>query len=367
MAMPGAGINQGIAVSRLQYTNCAMNTGYLATPEAMGDWITAHVPGVGTVRAITKFAEGQSNPTYLVAARGGRFVLRTKPPGDLLKSAHLVEREYAVMHALAGSAVPAPPMLYLGQDKAPPLGRAFFVMGHLEGRIFWDPALPALAKPERGAVYDAMNGVLAALHSVDPAAAGLGNFGRPGNYLARQTDRWARQYAASAERPLADMEHLARWLADAMPPDDGQVALVHGDYRLDNMIFARDAPRVIGLLDWELATLGHPVADLAYQCMQWRLPHDGGMRGLGGLDRAALGLPGEAEYVAAYCARRGLAGIDHWTFFLVFAFFRLAAILEGVVARARTGNASNPQTARRYAGTIPVLASMAARLTREGA
>jgi len=344
-----------------------MTTEYLAGPEALGDWIAGHVPGVGAVRAITKFADGQSNPTFRVDAAGGTFVLRTKPPGDLLKSAHMVQREYAVMAALAGSAVPVPAMVHLVEDGAPPLGRAFFLMRHLDGRIFWDPALPGMARGERAAVYDAMNGVLAALHGVDPVAVGLGDFGKPGNYFARQTDRWTRQYLASSDTPLDDMLYLARWLADHLPADDGQVALVHGDFRLDNMIFAHDAPRVIALLDWELSTLGHPIADLAYQCMQWRLPHDGAMRGLGGLNRAVLGLPDETEYVAAYCARRGLAGIDNWPFFLAFSFFRLAAILAGVAARARAGNASNPQTATRYGETIPVLASMAARLTREGA
>ncbi len=344
-----------------------MTASHPSTPEDLGDWIAAEMPQIGQVRRIVKFPDGQSNPTYRIEAEGGRFVLRAKPPGDLLKSAHMVDREYRVMAALAQTDVPVPPMLRLMPDGAPPLGRAFFIMGHLDGRIFWDPALPDLKSEERGAIFDAMNDVLARLHSVDPVDIGLGDYGRPGNYFARQTDLWARQYAASAIEPLPDMAHLAQWLQDELPPDDGQVALVHGDYRMDNMIFAPDAPRVIGLLDWELSTLGHPLADLAYQCMQWRLPHDGGMRGLGGLNRHDLGLPDEADYVAAYCKRRGLGPIDNWTFYLAFSFFRLAAILEGVVARARSGNASNPATAKLYAGSIPVLAQMAARLTREGA
>ena len=339
----------------------------LDDPAQMGDWIAAHVPEVGVVHEIAKFPKGQSNPTYRLRAAGGDFVLRAKPPGVLLASAHLVEREYRVMSALARTAVPVPGMVHLVADGAPPLGRAFFIMEHLEGRIFWDPALPELPKGDRAAIYDGMNRVLAALHDVDVTAVGLSNYGKPEDYFARQLNRWSRQYHASAATPLADMVHVADWLAQNLPPDDGQVTLVHGDFRLDNMMFAPNTPRVIGLLDWELSTLGHPIADLAYQCMQWRLPYGGGMRGLGGLDRAALGLPSEAEYVKTYCKRRNLGTLKDWTFFLAFSFYRLAAILEGVLARARAGNASNPEIARRYAGSIPVLAQMAAHLTREGA
>jgi aminoglycoside phosphotransferase (APT) family kinase protein len=211
-----------------------------------------------------------------------------------------------------------------------------------------------------------MNVALAGLHDVDTAAVGLSDFGKPGNYFARQLDRWGRQYLASVAAPTPDMARIMAWLEQAMPPDDRQVALVHGDWRLDNMIFARDKPEILGVLDWELSTLGHPLADLAYQCMQWRLPNDGRMRGLGGIDRAAHGLPTEAEYVAAYCARRGLPMIDNWAFYLVFAFFRLAAILAGVGARADSGNASNPDQARAYGQAVPVLATLALRVTRDG-
>ncbi len=327
--------------------------------DVLGPWLAARIAGFGRLERIRKFGTGQSNPTYLLEATGGRYVLRAKPPGRLLRSAHQVDREFRVMQALAATDVPVPKVHLLAGEAESPIGRMFFVMDHVPGRIFWDPALPDLAPGERGAIYDAMNATLAALHDVDVAAVGLADFGRPGNYFARQTRRWSDQYRASALAPDPRMERLMAWLADHLPEDDGQIALVHGDWRLDNMIFAPAAPEVAAVIDWELSTLGHPYADLAYQCMQWRLPHEAGMRGLGGLDRKALGLPSEEEYVAAYCRRRGIAAIEGWEFYLAFAFFRLAAILEGVVRRAHDGNASNPETARRYAEAIPILAEMA--------
>jgi len=329
------------------------------TAEVLLPWCEAQVPGFRGPMRLEKFSTGQSNPTYRIEAESGTYVLRAKPPGELLKSAHMVEREYRAMAALGPTPVPVPRVFALATDETSPIGRAFFVMEHLKGRIFWDPALPDATNAERSAIYDAMNEALAALHDVDVEAAGLADFGRPGNYFARQTDRWHRQYLASARAPSPEMTFLADWLAARMPEDDGQVSLVHGDYRLDNMIFAPDAPRILGLLDWELATLGHPLADLAYQCMQWRLPNGGNMRGMGGLDRAALGIPTEQAYVAAYAARRGLSGVGDWSFYLVFAFFRLVAILQGVVRRAEDGNASNPEIARSYAAVIPNLAALA--------
>lgn len=330
----------------------------------LGAWLESHMDGFAGLRGALKFSTGQSNPTYRLDANSGTYVLRSKPPGTLLKSAHMVEREYRVMAALTGTEVPVPNMYCLVSDAASPIGRSFFVMQHLEGRIFWDPSLPELGSLERGKIYDAMNQTLAALHSVDVQAVGLADFGRPGNYFARQTDRWSTQYKASALNPSRDMDLLMHWLADHFPPDDGQIALVHGDYRLDNMIFHPKELRVIGLLDWELSTLGHPLADLAYQCGQWRLPLQGGMRGLGGLDRAANGLPEEAAYVQAYMTRRGLDHIEHWSFYLAFSLFRVAAILEGVVRRAHDGNASNPEAGRRYAKAIPLLARMAVEIAQ---
>jgi aminoglycoside phosphotransferase (APT) family kinase protein len=327
---------------------------------ALEAYLDAHVAGFRGPLALRKFDTGQSNPTYAVEAASGRYVLRRKPPGQLLKSAHAVDREYRVMQALAGTDVPVPRVRALCEDESV-IGTAFFVMDHVEGRILWDPALPDLGAPERAAIYDEMNRVLAALHGVDPAAVGLADYGKPGNYFARQLARWTSQYRASETETIAEMDRLIDWLAAHQPADDGCVSIVHGDYRIDNMIFAADAPKILAVLDWELSTLGHPFADLAYQCMQWRLPN-AGHRGLLGIDRAAYGIPSEEAYVARYCARRGLSHIDDWTFCLAFSFFRLGAILQGVYKRALDGNASNPEKARATGGYVRVLARMADEL-----
>ncbi|MDH6233599.1 aminoglycoside phosphotransferase (APT) family kinase protein [Mesorhizobium soli] len=337
----------------------------LLDTEALAPYLEAGVPGFHGLQAIEKFCAGQSNPTYLLKAQSGRYVLRAKPSGQLLKSAHQVDREYRVMRALAGSAVPVPKVLHLS-DEASPIGRMFYVMEFVEGRIFWDPALPDVtSSAERAAIYDAMNTTLAALHDIDVEAVGLTDFGRPGSYFERQLARWTSQYRASETETILEMDRLIGWLEQNMPADDGVHALVHGDYRLDNMIFAHDTPKVVAVLDWELSTLGHPFADIAYQCMQWRLPHASGFRGLGGIDRAALGLPSEEAYVAAYCRRRGLTGIPGWTFCLAFSFFRLAAICQGVYRRALDGNASNPEKARMYGEAVTLLSQLAAGLIDE--
>ena len=332
----------------------------------LGAELEAGIEGFKGLRKVSKFDTGQSNPTYLLTADSGQYVLRAKPPGELLKSAHQVDREFRAMRALSGSGVPVPQMLYLSQE-ASSIGRMFFVMSYLKGRIFWQPDLPECDKSERGPIYDAMNAALAALHGVDPSAVGLEDFGKPGSYFERQLSRWTKQYRASETRTIADMDALIQWLEQHLPADDGQVSLVHGDYRIDNMIFAQDRPEILAVLDWELSTLGHPLADLAYQCMQWRLPHDSGFRGLGGLDREALGLPSEEDYVAAYCRRRNIDRIEHWSFYLAFSFFRLAAILQGVLKRALDGNASNPKRAKEMGVAVPVMAAMAMQLTsKEG-
>lgn len=332
--------------------------------QRLRDYLAAHLPAFGGAFALRKFSGGQSNPTFLVEDGRRRLVLRRQPPGVLLKSAHAVDREFRVMQALQGTEVPVPRVLHLCQDPGV-IGSLFYVMEFVEGRIFWAPSLDELAPQERGAIYDRMNAVLAALHAVDPAQIGLADFGRPGSYFARQLARWTQQYRASETEPRPDVDRVIAWLEGALPPDDGRVSIVHGDFQLDNMIWATDAPRILAIIDWELSTLGHPFADLAYQCMQLRLPHDGTFRGLGGLDRKALGIPSEAEYVAAYCRRRGLAAITDWSFFLAFSFFRMAAILQGVLKRALDGNASNPQRAFEMAQSIPVMARMAVNLIDE--
>lgn len=332
---------------------------------ALGVELEQGISGFSGLKSAKKFPTGQSNPTYLLDAESGHYVLRAKPPGQLLKSAHQVDREYRVMQALKGTGVPVPQMLFLSGDESA-IGRMYFVMEYLDGRIFWEPDLPQCELRERAPIYDAMNAALAALHDVDPTAVGLADFGRPGNYFERQLSRWTKQYRASETGRIEDMDALIGWLETALPPDDGKVSLVHGDYRIDNMIFDRNAPTILAVLDWELSTLGHPLADLAYQCMQWRLPHDSGFRGLGGLDREAIGLPSEEAYVQAYCRRRNIDGIAHWTFYLAFSFFRLAAILQGVLKRALDGNASNPERAREMAKAVPVMAAMAMDLTRGG-
>lgn len=337
------------------------------------EYLADHVGEIGTLEAIEKFSGGQSNPTYRLETDRGTFVLRAKPPGELLKSAHQVDREYRVMKALEPTDVPVPRMLHLSQADNPhenPLGRTFFVMEYLDGRILWDPALseiPADDNHQRSEVYDAMNTALAALHSVNVAEVGLSDFGVPGNYFARQLSRWTKQYLASEIDRNESMHKLIKWLEDNMPEDDGVVSLVHGDYRLDNMVFDNHKPRILGILDWELSTLGHPLADLAYQCMQWRLPNAGNFRGLAGVDRAALGIPTEKEYVSAYCKRRDIEEIGNWSFYVAFSFFRLGAILQGVYKRSLDGNASNPEKARLYGAAVPILSEMSMTMIREEA
>jgi aminoglycoside phosphotransferase (APT) family kinase protein len=306
----------------------------------LADWMQVHVAGFSGSLQVEKFKGGQSNPTFLLTAGDRRYVLRRKPPGKLLPSAHAVDREYRVISALAGSAVPVPRTYALCEDDSV-IGTMFFIMDCVDGRIFWDPSLPGMDPAARTALYDEMNRVIAALHSVDYAAVGLADYGRPGSYFARQIDRWSRQYRASETEKIEAMDSLMDWLPQNIPPGD-ETCIVHGDFRLDNTIFHPTEQRMLAVLDWELSTLGHPLADFAYHCMGWRLS-PGQFRGLVGYDLAALGIPSEADYVAAYCRRTGRDPIPprDWEFYLAFNMFRLAGILQGIMARALQGNASS--------------------------
>lgn len=321
--------------------------------EVLANYLEQHVDGFSGPLTAEKFAGGQSNPTFMITAASGKYVLRRKPPGVLLKSAHAVDREFRVMTALANTAVPVAKTYHLCEDDSV-IGSMFYLMEFIDGRVMWDPALPGMSPAQRTAIYSEMNRILATLHSVDIDAAGLSDYGKPGNYFERQLGRWTKQYRASETETIANMETLLQWLPANLPADDGSVALAHGDFRLDNMMFHHDEPRVLALVDWELSTLGHPYADLAYQCMQLRLNHDGAIPGLAGIDRQQLGIPSEQAYVAEYCKRRGLDSIPHWNFYLAFSFFRLAAILQGVKKRALDGNASSEKALQMGAMVEPL-------------
>jgi aminoglycoside phosphotransferase (APT) family kinase protein len=317
--------------------------------DTLATYLNTHLEGFRGPLTATKFKGGQSNPTYLIQAASGKYVLRRKPPGKLLASAHAVDREFRVLHALAGAGanagVPVARPLHLCTDDAV-IGSMFYLMEYVPGRIFWDPALPELTGEVRAAHYTALLDALIALARVDVVAIGLGDFGKPGNYFARQVSRWTEQYRAAETQPIPAMETLIAWLPGAVPPDDGRIALVHGDFRMDNLIWDATAQRIAAIVDWELSTLGHPFADLAYLCMALRLPQEGILPGLAGLDRTALGIPSEAELVAEFAQASGLDPRPHWAFLLAFQFFRLAAIAQGVLKRSQQGNASNDRAAQ---------------------
>ena len=289
---------------------------------------------------VEQFKGGQSNPTYRLSAGDRRYVIRAKPgpAAKLLPSAHAVDREYRVMTALARAGFPVPKTYCLCEDESV-IGRAFMVMDCVEGRILWDQSLPGMSVAERAAIYNEMNRVIAALHQVDYQAVDLGDYGRPGNYFGRQIGRWSRQYRAAETETMPAMDNLIAWLPENIPAGD-ETTLVHGDYRMDNMIFHPTEPRVLAVLDWELSTLGHPLADISYQCMSWHIP-PGAFRGINGLDLKSLGIQSEAEYVAAYCRRTGRERIDNWDFYLAYNLFRIAAILQGIKKRALEGIASS--------------------------
>ncbi len=328
--------------------------------------LQAHLPGFAGPLSVAQFKGGQSNPTYQLSTPGARYVMRSKPGpvAKLLPSAHAIEREFRVMRALRPAGVPVPEMLLLCEDESV-IGRAFYVMSFVEGRVLWDQALPGLTNAERGAIYDEMNRVIALLHGVDVAAAGLAGYGKPGSYFERQIGRWSKQYLASVTEDIPEMNRLIEWLPAQLPAsarDDTQVSVVHGDYRLDNLVFHPSEPRVVAILDWELSTLGHPLADFSYHCMAWHIP-PGTFRGIGGLDHAALGIPDEAEYVRRYCQRSGGRHDPQqlradWNFYLAYNLFRLASITQGIAKRVVDGIASSAQARATGASTRP-LAQMA--------
>ncbi|WP_037306833.1 phosphotransferase family protein [Ruegeria halocynthiae] len=323
--------------------------------KTVGAYLDANLPGYRGPLEARKFTVGQSNPTYELKTPEKSYVLRRKPPGVLLKSAHAVDREFRVQTALAGSNVPVPEMYLLCQDDSI-IGSDFYVMERLDGRTFLEPTMEEETNEVRTNVLSEMNRVLAELHMVDIDAVGLSDYGPPGNYFERQISRWTKQYRASETTRIPEMDALITSLENSVPADDGQRTLVHGDYRIDNMMFEKDGTRCIGVLDWELSTIGHPYADLAAVVMQWQMPTGKEGRGLAGIDRAELGLPSDQAFINQYCQRRDLPGIDNFGFYLAFNFFRMAGILQGVYKRALDGNASDPKRAQVFGAYVPMFA-----------
>ena len=339
---------------------------------ALQSWLEARLDGFHGPLTIEQFKGGQSNPTYKLITPTRAYVMRSKPgpAAKLLASAHAIEREFTVMTALHGSDVPVPQMLLLCEDESV-IGRAFYVMEFIAGRVLWDQALPSIKSTQRAAYYDEMNRVIAALHKVDVSAAGLAAYGKPGNYFDRQIGRWTKQYQASITEPIEAMDRLAEWLPAHMPAsarDAAQVTVVHGDFRLDNLVFHPILPRVIAVLDWELSTLGHPLADFSYHCMSWHIPH-AQSRGIGGLDLAAFGIPDELAYVRRYCERTGRADpaavMADWNFYMAYNLFRMAGILQGIAKRVEMGTAASAQARQAGAGARP-LAEMGWAIAQRG-
>ncbi len=328
---------------------------------ALQAYLQAQLPGFTGPLTVEQFKGGQSNPTYQLVTPQASYVMRSKPgpAARLLPSAHAVEREFRVMHALAGSEVPVPRMHLLCEDESV-IGRAFYVMQFVQGRVLWDQSLPGMTREQRAAIYDEMNRVIAALHKLDVAALGLADFGRPGNYFERQITRWSKQYQASITGPNEAMDRLIEWLPKNLPQsahDESMVSVVHGDFRLDNLIFHPTEARVLAVLDWELSTVGHALADFSYHCMSWHIP-PGTFRGIGGLDHAALGIPLEADYVRRYCERSGRATPAtlkaDWNFYLAYNLFRIAAIVQGIAKRVEAGTAASEQARQSGAGARPL-------------
>lgn len=320
-------------------------------------WLEQALPNFRPPVEVAKIAGGQSNPTFRLITPNKSWVLRRKPAGVLLKSAHAVDREFRVQRALVDTAVPVAPVhVYCADDSV--IGSPFYVMDFLDGCTYDDPSLPNLSYDERARIMDEMNRVLADIHNVDLNQVGLDDYGPAGNYYQRQADRWTKQYRATETDPIPDMDDLIVWLEHNLPADDGQRTLVHGDYRLDNLMFGRDNGQCLAVLDWELSTTGHPYADLAAVIMQWAMPADTDGRGLRGIDRTAMGLMSDQEFIDRYCARRNIAGIDRFGFYIAFCFFRMAAILQGVKKRALDGNASDPSRGLRLGAYVPEMAKL---------
>ena len=323
-------------------------------PGPLEDYMRSHVEGFNGPLTIRQFRGGQSNPTYLLESPSGRYVLRRKPPGKLLKSAHAVDREFRVISALYAADFPVPRPYVLCEDEAV-AGTMFYIMAFVEGRIFWDLDLPDLDPGERRAIYDDANLTIARLHSFDFSSIGLTDFGKPGNYFARQISRWTKQYQASETAKIGEMDRLIEWLPAHIPVDDS-ASVVHGDFRLDNMVFHPDEPRVLAVLDWELSTIGHPIGDFTYHLMAWQMPEIGiGSTGLADKDIAALGIPSEQEYIDWYCERTDrTGGIENREFYSAYNFFRLAAILQGIAGRVRDGTAASAHAAAAVNAVTPL-------------
>jgi aminoglycoside phosphotransferase (APT) family kinase protein len=305
-------------------------------------YMQSHVEGFSGKLEVEQFKGGQSNPTFLLRAGGKSYVLRRKPPGKLLPSAHAVDREYRVITALHGTDVPVARTYCLCEDESV-IGTMFYIMDYVRGRVLWDQTLPGMAPAQRRAMFDELNRVIAALHQVDYERVGLASYGKPGAYIERQINRWIKQYRASETERIEAMENLIEWLPKNIPAGD-ETSIVHGDYRMDNVIFHPTEPKMLAVLDWELSTLGHPLADFAYHCMYWRLTA-GEFRGIGGVDLKSLGIPTEEEYVEMYCRRTGRSGIDNWDFYLAYNMFRLAGILQGIMGRVKDGTAASEHAA----------------------
>ncbi|HEY6870860.1 MAG TPA: phosphotransferase [Novosphingobium sp.] len=340
--------------------------GYRFDEAALAGWMAAHVPDYAGPLTVEQFKGGLSNPTYKVVTPGRSYVLRRKPPGQILKGAHAVEREARVLGALGGAGFPVARVYGLCEDTAV-IGSAFYVMAMVEGRIYWDATIPGVSNAERAALFDAMNATIARLHALDYAAIGLADYGRPGNFFERQIGRWSKQYREDVEAGRdPTMDRLIAWLEANIPAGDDETTIAHGDFRIDNLIFHPTEPRVLAVLDWELSTLGHPGADFAYHAMMYRMPPHI-VAGLGGADIAALGIPSEEDYLAAYCARTGRSGMPGYDFYIAFNFFRLAAIFHGIKGRMLRGAASNAQTAERVRVLPEVIQLAWAQAVRAGA